>query len=276
MNFASHHHSDRDAETNTRADAPPARARFVGGIGRSIAGGWRRALDLLYPPTCPLCLAATAEHDALCARCWSGLSLLDRPFCERLGLPFAVDLGGPLLSVEAMANPPVFQRARAAVRYEGGARTLAHRLKYGDRAELARLMARMMVRAGRDLLPDAQLIVPVPLHYGRLWARRFNQAAALSVELSRLGGVPWDPLALVRRKRTRPQVGLSRAERAGNLQGAFHVPVPRHPTVEGRRVLLVDDVLTTGATANACARALLRAGAADVDVLVFARVVMTS
>lgn len=243
-------------------------------LGHRIAGGWRRTLDLLYPPSCPLCLAATAEHDALCARCWSALPLLERPYCERLGLPFPVDLGGPLLSVEAMSNPPVFQRARAAVRYEGGARALAHRLKYGDRTELARLLARMMMRAGQDLMRDADLIVPVPLHFGRLWARRFNQAATLSAELSRLGGVPWEPLLLERRKRTRPQVGLSRAARADNLQGAFAVATRRAPALEGRRVLLVDDVLTTGATANACARALLRAGARDVDVLVFARVVL--
>lgn len=255
---------------------PSAGRRAVAAMGRGIRGGWRGMLDLLYPPTCPLCLAATADHDALCARCWSGLSLLERPFCERLGLPFAVDFGGPLLSAEAAAHPPVFQRARAAVRYDGGARVLTHRLKYSDRAELARLMGRMMAGAGRELLPDAGLIVPVPLHFGRLWRRRFNQAAALSAEIARLSGVAWDGQVLERRKHTRPQVGLSRSEREGNLQGAFRIPQRRRHAVEGRRVLLVDDVLTTGATANACARVLLRAGATDVDVLVFARVVMTS
>ncbi|MBB3808809.1 ComF family protein [Pseudochelatococcus contaminans] len=231
-------------------------------------------LDLLYPPACPLCMTAVADHHALCARCWSELALLERPFCERLGLPFAVDLGGPILSAEAMANPPVFQRARAAARYEGGARTLTHRLKYGDRLEIARLMARMMMRAGPDILSDADMIVPVPLHYGRLWMRRFNQAGTLSAELSRLTGVPWQPQVLERRRYTRSQVGLSRSKRASNLQAAFHVSQQRRPFVEGRRILLVDDVMTTGATANACARTLLVAGAVNVDVLVFARVVM--
>lgn len=244
------------------------------GVERFVTGGWRRVLDLLYPPTCVLCAAATAEHDALCARCWRGLALIERPFCERLGLPFALDLGSPLLSAAALAHPPVFQRARAVARFEGGARTLVHRLKYGDRAELARLMARMMMRVGRDLLSDADVIVPVPLHYGRLWSRRFNQAAMLSRELCRLSGIPWQADILERRKRTRPQVGLSRSERASNLSGAFHVPALRQPDIVAQRILLVDDVLTTGATANACARVLLRAGAADVDVLVFARVVM--
>lgn len=267
----------RDTDGNRHLPAVSSlRARFVTRAGHSVRGGWQGILDLLYPPTCPLCLVATADHDALCPRCWSGLTLLERPFCERLGLPFAVDFGGPLLSAEAMANPPLFQRARAAVSYEGGARTLTHRLKYGDRTELARLMARMMMRAGRELLPDADLIVPVPLHFGRLWGRRFNQAAALSAELSRLSGVACDPMVLQRRKPTRPQVGLSRSERAGNLQGAFRVAHFRGATVEGRRILLIDDVLTTGATANACARTLLRAGARDVDVLVFARVVLAS
>lgn len=221
-------------------------------------------------------MSATAQHDALCARCWSRLSLLERPYCERLGLPFNVDFGGPLLSPEAIAHPPVFQRARAAVRYDDGARTLTHRLKYSDRVELSRLMAHMMLRAGRELLPDTDLIVPVPLHFGRLWSRRFNQAAALSAHVSSLSGVEWHPFALERRKRTRPQVGLSRAERANNLQGALHVPKNRRPLIEGKRILLIDDVLTTGATANACAKALLRAGATDVDVLVFARVVVGS
>lgn len=257
-------------------DADPAAARglFVPGrVRRRAADGWRLLLDFLYPPSCPACMRATAQHDALCAQCWSGLALIDRPFCERLGLPFEVDLGAPILSAAALADPPVFQRARAAVRYEAAARRLVHRLKYGDRMELARLMAGMMVRAGRDLFPDADLVVPVPLHARRLLSRRFNQAALLGTRLSALIGLPCALSVLERRKATHTQVGLSRAQRAANLQGAFHVAAQRRATVEGRRILLVDDVLTTGATANACARALLRAGARDVDVLVFARVV---
>ncbi|MGI6244838.1 MAG: ComF family protein [Pseudochelatococcus sp.] len=248
-------------------------ARKAGEIGRHVRAGWHALLDFLYPPACPVCLAATAQHDGLCATCWSGLSLIERPYCERLGLPFDIDVGTPLLSPAALADPPAFQRARAAVRYDATARLLVHRLKYSDRAELARLMAGMMIRAGRDLLPDADLIVPVPLHTRRLWARRFNQSALLGMRLSAHTGLPCDTAALARRKPTRPQAGLSRAERATNLQGAFHVGEHRRMAVEGRRILLVDDVLTTGATANACARALLRAGARDVDVLVFARVV---
>ena len=230
------------------------------------------ALDALYPPTCLACRAATGAHGALCPRCWSAMRFIERPFCERLGTPFEQDLGDALLSPQAIADPPVFARARAVARFEDGpARKLAHRLKYSDRSELARPIARWMARAGADVLADADLIAPVPLHRMRLWRRRFNQAALLARELSRETGKPCDVGALTRVKATRSQVGLSRAQRAENVQGAFRVA--EGAQIRGRNVVLVDDVLTSGATVNAAARILLRAGASRVDVLVFARVV---
>lgn len=236
---------------------------------RAVATG----LGLVYPPTCPGCGAATAEPHALCAACWSGLHLIERPFCERLGTPFALDLGtGALLSPRAIAEPPVFGRARAVALYDGTARDLVHRFKYGDRLDLSRSMARMMVAAGRDLLQDADAIVPVPLHVLRLWGRRFNQAALLARAIARQSGTPCDVRALSRVRATRPQVGLTRQQRALNLQGAFRVPEAARPRIAGRRILLIDDVATTGATGNAAARALLRAGAAGVDLLTFATV----
>ena len=158
-------------------------------------------------------------------------------------------------------------------RFDGVARELVHRLKYGDRTELALTLGRMMTQAGRELLVDADLIVPVPLHRTRLWSRRFNQAAALAVVIARQAQLPFAPAALARVKRTRQQVGLTRPQRAENLQGAFRVSDAMRPQIESQRILLIDDVLTTGSTANAAARALLRAGARDVDVLTFARVV---
>jgi ComF family protein len=206
------------------------------------------------------------------ARCWSQIAFIERPFCERLGTPFAIDLGMPLLSPAAIAEPPVFERARAVARYDDVARRLVHRLKYGDRLELARALATMMVRSGAELLAEAQVIVPVPLHRWRLWWRRFNQAMALASVVSKASGVSCDPFLLARVKPTKPQVGLSKAQRGENLQGAFRVPAEARPRLEGKRVLLVDDVLTTGATANAASRALLRGGARAVDVLAFARV----
>jgi ComF family protein len=238
-----------------------------------LAWTGRAALGLLYPPTCIGCGAATGEPHGLCPVCWSGLRLIERPYCERLGTPFAVDLGMPLLSPAAIADPPVFERARAAAHYDGIARALVHRLKYGDRLELAEALGAMMVRAGAELLAEADLIVPVPLHRLRLWRRRFNQAVALGGVISARSGIRCDPLLLARIKRTRQQVGLTRAQRQQNLQGAFRVPDEAKARASGKRILLVDDVLTTGSTANAASRALLRAGAARVDVLAFARVV---
>ena len=232
----------------------------------------RLSLGLLYPPSCIACQGATGEPHGLCAGCWAGMRLIERPFCERLGIPFQVDLGQPLLSPAAIADPPVFQRARAVADYEGTASLLVHRLKYNDRLELARGLGIMMARAGGELLPDADVIVPVPLHRWRLWRRRFNQAMALAKVVSKESQVPCDPFLLARVKRTRRQVGLTKSQRQENLQGAFRVPDEAKARLKGKRVLLIDDVLTTGSTANAASRALLRGGAASVDVLAFARV----
>jgi len=177
-----------------------------------------------------------------------------------------------MLSMEAIADPPAYQRARAAVRFDEISRALVHALKYGDRLDLAPMMGRWLNNAGRELLAEADALVPVPLHWRRRWARRFNQSAVLTATVSSLSGVPIAANALARVKATAQQVGLSRTERAANVQGAFRVPAEGKAAVVGRRLIVVDDVLTSGATVEGCARALLRAGAKNVDVLVFARV----
>lgn len=202
------------------------------------------------------------------------MRFIERPICERLGAPLPVDLGGEgLLSPEAVANPPVFARARAAALYDDGpARILAHRLKYYDRLEIARPLGAWMARAGADILADTDFLVPIPLHPLRLFTRRYNQAQALALAASERCGVPVDPFCLVRVKATKPQVRLTRTQRALNLQGAFKVEPAAAARVEGAAIVLVDDVMTSGATANAAARALLRAKARRVDVLTFARV----
>jgi ComF family protein len=249
---------------------PAAWPRLAGAIG---ALG-RLALDAIYPPTCLACRAATAETGALCPSCWREMRFIERPFCDRLGTPFEQDLGPGLLSPQAIADPPVFARARAVARFEDGpARRLVHRLKYSDRGELARPMGRWMARAGADILAGADALAPVPLHSLRLWTRRFNQAAALAHAIAAEAAVPCEPFLLTRVKATQSQVGLSRAQRAENVQGAFRASPQAQARLKGRKIVLVDDVLTSGATANAAARALLRGGAAQVDLLVFARVV---
>jgi ComF family protein len=231
----------------------------------------RTALDLALPQLCPAC-RAPVDGKGLCPACWSKLSFITRPYCERLGIPFVYDPGPGILSMEAIADPPAYHRARAAVRFDEISRALVHALKYGDRLDLAPMMGRWMRQAGRELLAEADALVAVPLHWRRLWARRFNQSAMLAGTISADSGVPVATTALERVKATVQQVGLTRTERAANVQGAFRVPDEGKAAVVGRRLVLVDDVLTSGATVEGCARALLRAGAANVDVLIFARV----
>jgi ComF family protein len=254
---------------DTAATAEPSRlSRALGGLRAAL----RLSLDVALPPLCPSCRGLVASN-GLCAECWSKLSFIAPPYCPRLGIPFVYDPGPGILSMQAIADPPAFQRARAAVRFEEVARTLVHAFKYGDRLDLAPMLGRWMARAGRELTADADALVPVPLHWRRLWSRRFNQSAALAKEVSAASGVPVAHEVLNRVKATAQQVGLSRTQRAENVQGAFRVPAAERGAVKGRRVILIDDVLTSGATLDACARALLRAGATQVDALVFARVV---
>jgi ComF family protein len=260
------------------AEASPSRsiASQLRGALRACRGAWshaaKLALDVALPTLCVAC-REPVDGDGVCAGCWAKLSFIAPPFCPRLGIPFVYDPGSDMLSMEAIANPPAYARARAAVRYDDVARTLVHALKYQDRTDLAPAMGRWMARAGHELLDDADVLVPVPLHWRRAWGRRYNQSGALARVIERQTGVRMAPEALRRIRPTEQQIGLSRTQRASNVQGAFKVATDRQSLIAGRRVVLVDDVLTSGATVDACARALLRAKAASVDVLVFARVV---
>ena len=236
-------------------------AAITGSLGR-----------LLFPPVCPGCQAAVTGSGTVCCACWPKLRFIERPYCEVLGLPFAYDLGKGFLSAEAIAEPPPFGRLRAAVLYEDLAARLVSSLKYADRTDLVPLMAGWMSRAGAELIADAEVVVPVPLHPGRLWRRRFNQSAEIARLVARSAKLSFSPLSLKRVKATRSQVGLGPAQRRANVRGAFQVVETRRDELDGRRVLLVDDVYTTGATVASATRALKRAGARDVDVLTFARV----
>jgi ComF family protein len=241
-----------------------------------LQAGFRRAgramLDLALPPLCLGCAKPVGTAATLCPACWQGMDFIARPYCERLGTPFATDPGEGLLSLRAIAEPPAFGRARAAARYDGAARLLVHRLKYSDRLDLSTAMGRWMVRAGEEVLAGADLLVPVPLHRVRLFGRRFNQAGELAKAIARETGLPMAHEALRRVKATKSQVGLSAAERAKNLSGAFRPASDARQTLRGRHIVLIDDVMTTGSTLNSAANALRRAGAAEVDALVFALV----
>jgi ComF family protein len=263
---------------NAEASPPRSLSTHLRGALNACRGAWaltsRLALDIALPTLCVAC-REPVDGEGVCAECWAKLSFIAPPYCPRLGIPFVYDPGPELLSMEAIANPPAYQRARAAVRYDDVARTLVHALKYQDRTDLAPAMGRWMARAGRELLEDADVLVPVPLHWRRGWSRRYNQSGALARVIERQSGVKVASEALRRVRPTQQQIGLSRAQRASNVQGAFKVAPDRSADIAGRRVILIDDVLTSGATTDACARALLRAKAAQVDVLVFARVVDT-
>lgn len=257
---------------------PLARLSARGRFFLRTAG--RRLLDVALPPACMACRAAVDEPGCLCAACWSRMDFITAPLCDRLGIPlaYAADVGFDgarrrPLSALALSDPPAYGRARAVAAYGDVARDLIHGLKYADRLDLAAPLGAMMGRAGADVLEGAQALVPVPLHGLRLFRRRFNQSSALAQGVAKVAGVPVRLGLLERSRRTPPQVGLDRAARLRNVAGAFRVPEAARAEVAGRALVLVDDVLTTGATLDACAKALLRAGATRVDVLVFARVV---
>jgi ComF family protein len=236
----------------------------------SGGGGW--LLDLLYPPLCLSCDKAVVHADALCADCFRKLRPITAPLCPVLGLPFEVALGPEARSAEAIADPPPFDRARSAVLYNEIARALVSRLKYGDRPEIARFCARLMAQAGHELWGDDAVLVPVPLHRTRQFSRRYNQSTELARALSRLTGIPSDPSLVTRRKNTRQQVGLTGDARQRNVAGAFLAHADLGLRLRGRRAIIVDDVMTTGATVKALTRALKAKGAARIDVISFARV----
>ena len=242
-------------------------------LPRPALGRWGRlALDALVPPLCLACDAPVAEPGQFCPACFAGAHLIAAPLCERCGVPFAaVGQGGAAgICAGCRAHPPPWRRARAALAYDAVARRLVLPLKYADRPETARHLAPLMARAGVALLGEAEAVVPVPLHRRRLFTRRYNQAALLAKFLARPGR-PALLDALMRVRATTPLGALDRKERAREVAGAFAVRPGRAAALRGRRVLLVDDVLTTGATAAACTLALLEAGAAGVDVLALAR-----
>lgn len=249
------------------------RFHAVAATGRLVRAACGGVADLVLPPSCPVCRARLGSAGGLCSDCWQKVLFLERPWCERLGTPLPIDLGPGILSAPAVADPPSFARARSAVSYEGPVPDLIHALKYADRTDLAPMLGAWMARAAHELVGDADMLVPIPLHWGRLASRRFNQAALLAHQVGRLTGLPVATRLLLRTRRTPRQVGLGRDERERNMRGAFMVPAARKAMLAGRRPILVDDVLTTGATLEAATRALLAAGAAAVDVLTLARVV---
>lgn len=234
--------------------------------------GFSSLKNLIVPPLCMQCEQIVDVPGVFCPKCWNSVRFISKPYCEVLGIPFRYSLGEGTLSAEAIANPPSFKRARSAVLYDENMRALVSQLKYSDKTEFAPWMANWMRQAGRELLNEKPVIVPIPLHRFRMFTRRYNQSAELGRHIAKQEELSFEPNALLRVKNTKQQVGLNRLERARNVQGAFRVPVEFNHLVKGKNILLIDDVFTTGATVNAATNAVNRAGAKAVDVLTFARV----
>lgn len=250
------------------------RGQAAGGLAwRGLRGMSRLALDAVLPPGCAMCAARVAQPGQVCAACFAGLQLIAAPFCDSCGLPLApAPRRGPASCAACEAKPPLWRSARAALLYNDAARRLLLPLKHAGREENAAVLAPHMLRAAHDILGQADFLVPVPLHRDRRIARRYNQSALLAHALARRSGVAVLPDALRRVVATPPLGGASAQQRADLLRGAMAPHPRRQAALAGARLILVDDVMTSGATAAACASCLLDAGAAHVDVLVAARV----
>ena len=243
-----------------------------GSSGIRLRGAAVRLLDLILPPR-PLDEAAgSVQSVGLTATAWSRIAFIDAPFCDGCGGPFDFDHGAGVLCPACHARRPAFDRGRAACVYDDASRDLILKLKHADRTDLAGLFARWIGRSASDVLEGADGVVPVPLHRIRMLGRRYNQAAEIARRISANTGVAYYPDALVRRRATRSQGGQSASGRRRNVSGAIMAAASWRSRIEGRRLVVVDDVLTTGATLDACARALKAAGAAQVDIAVIARV----
>jgi ComF family protein len=260
--------SEEAANTPTLRQSPGFLLRHARDLAGRAFGAW---IDSMVPPQCLICGAWIPATNALCASCWPTLRFIDRPLCDACGLPLEfVAAAEPLCGACARAHPP-FARARAALVYDEASSRLILGFKNGDRTDTVPAFAQWMARAGSELLAEADLLVPVPLHWTRLIARRFNQAALIAHAIGRRTGVPVAPDALVRRQRTEKLGHLGARARARTVAGVFALRPRLRRRIAGRRVILVDDVLTTGSTASGCVAALLEGGAARVEVLALAR-----
>jgi ComF family protein len=237
----------------------PAQLRRIG----------RAVVDGVLPPRCLACGLIVDEPDALCGPCWAAMTFFAPPWCAMCGLPFPHPMGENAVCADCARDRPSWDRARAVLRYDKHSRGLVLALKHGDHTHLARALGGWMRRAGAEVLDGADLILPVPLHWTRLFARRYNQAGLLAQAIRAAGGPPVAPDWLVRRRRTPSQGRLGAAARTRNVRGAFVLRPGR--SIRGKRVVIIDDVLTTGATVEECARVLRRSGAEFVGVLTLAR-----
>lgn len=234
----------------------------------------KKLLDGIFPPRCFGCGDMVEDSGGLCSRCWQDVHFISQPYCASCAYPFEYAIGEEGLCGQCIAQPPPYDKARAVFRYEDASSGFITGFKYSDKTYAAPMLAQWLHRVGRELLEEADMMVPVPLHRKRLFQRRYNQAALLCQALGKLSGLPVLPDGLVRVKHNPPQAGLRHKARKRNVQGAFTVAQRSKPGIAGKIIVLVDDVMTTGATVQACSKALKQAGAKQVYVLVLGRTLL--
>jgi len=231
------------------------------------------AIQFLFPPRCLSCGSETASEFGVCGSCWRDLPIISGQVCDACGTPLpGQNMGEDVFCDTCMAEPRPWVKGRAALTYEGTAKRLILGLKYGDRTDLARPMARWMVDKSRALLLDQMVVVPVPLHWRRLLSRRFNQAALLAEQVADLSNLTVCPDLLKRSRATVFQEKMTTEQRFENQRNAFEIPPSRRDIIAEKPVLLIDDVMTSGATLGACAEECYKSGAKQVNILVLARV----
>lgn len=232
------------------------------------------AIDMLFPARCAACRESVGRHGALCVPCWQNMAFISAPYCHKCGVPFEYTIGEKALCGRCMQHKPAYTEARAVMRYDENSRSHILALKYGDKTQLAPIYGEWLMRIALEYKHRAHYILPVPLYYTRLLGRRYNQAALLAYALAKYMDLPVLPDSLVRIRKTPKQAGFTRRQREDNVRGAFRVREKKRDQLKGKSVILVDDVMTTGATLEACARNLHDAGVRDVYVVTIARTVL--
>ena len=218
-----------------------------------------------------MCMGNVSENGNICAKCWGDVNFISDPQCDLCGFPFDFAIDGKTICAGCIKERPRFAKARAVFLYDDASRRMITSFKYNDRIENRQAYARWMARVGAGMLKDADIIVPVPIHFGKLVLRKYNQAGILAQELVRISGGKCITTALIRTRYTQTQAGFNRKLRFGNIKGAFAVNPKYVPYLQNKQILLVDDVITTGATAEECTRVLLKSGVARVEVLTLAK-----
>ncbi len=242
---------------------------------KPILAHWAKTTaNTLFPARCASCRELVEKHGALCSSCWQNIHFITDPICYKCGLPFEYNIGEMALCAACMKQKPAYTEARAIFKYDENSKSQLLAFKFHDKTQLAPVFGQWLARLASSYENKAHFIIPVPLHYMRLMTRRYNQASLIAHALSKNSTFPVLPDTLIRRRKTMVQSGLSKKEREKNVHGAFMVPKNKREGLKGKSVILVDDVMTTGATLDACSRTLHDAGVIDVYVLTLARTVI--